>query len=99
MKRVPDMQIYSAFIMPFNKKDNVFLFNENMGNIGEAVADWRWKPTEPHMYNYERIQGIVVDTRFLMYNFIGMPESQKKCLITNIEKVNSRKELSEPIVK
>jgi hypothetical protein len=99
MKRVPDMHIYSAFIMPFNKKDNVFLFGENMGNIGEAVADWRWKAEEPHMYNYERIQGIVVDTRFLMYNFIGMPESQKKCLITNIEKVNSRKELSEPIVK
>ena len=38
------------------------------------------------MKNYERIQGIVIDTRFLMYNYIGMPEQQKKELAESIEK-------------
>ena len=48
------------------------------------------------MKNYERIQGIVIDTRFLMYNYIGMPEQQKRELAENIEKVLTRGVISVP---
>ena len=98
-KNVSDDCLYNAFIMPYNKEDNLFLLSDDMGNIGEAVGDWRWRATEPHMHNYERIQGIVIDTRYLMYNYIGMPESQKKRLMAYIEKVNVRKDVSAPMVK
>ena len=82
--------------MPFNKKDNLFYdlgsngelipkITDNIGNIGEAIGDWK-----PDFKNYERIQGIVMDTRYLMYNYIAMPEQEKKALCDCIEKVNSR---------
>ena len=41
------------------------------------------------MKNYERVQGIVVDTRYLMYNYIGTPEEQKRALAECIERVLS----------
>jgi len=77
--------LFNAFIMPFNKAHNCFGINENMGNIGEAVGDWR----ENKKY-YERIQGIVVDTRYLMYHYSGKPLKEKIALAECIEAVMSR---------
>lgn len=95
-RSIPSDKLYNAFIMPFNKKDNLFYdlgsngelipkITDNIGNIGEAIGDWK-----PDFKNYERIQGIVMDTRYLMYNYIAMPEQEKKALCDCIEKVNSR---------
>lgn len=95
-KGVPTDRLYNAFIMPFNSADNRFFvrdaagnivpgFTGDMGNVGEAVGDWK-----PNPQAYERVQGIVMDTRFLMYNYIGMPEQQKKLLADTIEKVDTR---------
>lgn len=81
-KGVPNERLYNAFIMPYNKEQNKFRLNGNIGNIGEAVSDWK-----PNTKNYERIQGIVVDTRYLMYNYIGTSEQQKKEMAECIEKV------------
>jgi len=81
-KSLPNDKLYNAFIMPYNKENNLFMLTGNMGNIGEAVSDWK-----PNTKNYERIQGIVVDTRYLMYNYIGTPEQQKKEMAECIEKV------------
>ena len=72
-KGIDEKSIYNAFIMPFNRKHNLFCtvdINENLGKqtddymglIREAVGDWK-----PNSKNYERIQGVVIDTRFLMY--------------------------------
>lgn len=72
-KSLPNEKLYNAFIMPYNKENNLFMLNGNVGNIGEAVSDWK-----SNLKNYERIQGIVVDTRYLMYNYIGTSEQQKK---------------------
>lgn len=94
--------IYNAFIMPFNSEKNLFVttdqngnavpaINGSIGNIGEAVGDWK-----PNPKNYERVQGIVMDTRFLMYNYIGMPDQQKKALADAIEKVNNRPPVPRP---
>ena len=102
IKRVPEDRLYNAFVMPFNKDDNPFWeLDENgdpipcmttdIGNIGEAVGDWK-----ANMKYYERIQGIVMDTRFLMYNYISMPDQQKQNLASCIEKVKTRKAVPAP---
>lgn len=89
-RNVPNERLFNCFIMPYNKEDNQFSISGNVGNIGEAIGDWRYDPSNPQMKNYERIQGIVMDTRFIMYNYIGTPEQQKKELAECIEKVMSR---------
>ena len=84
-RHLPNEKLYNAFIMPYNKENNLFMLNSNFGNIGEAVSDWK-----PNVKNYERIQGIVVDTRYLMYNYIGTSDQQKKEMAGCIEKVLTR---------
>lgn len=96
VKNVPNDSLFNCFIMPYNKDDNLFHLNSNVGNIGEAIGDWRYDPSNPQMKNFERIQGIVMDTRYLMYNYIGTPEQQKKELAECIEKVLSRGLVSPP---
>ena len=77
-KNIPNERLFNCFIMPYNKNDNLFRISSNIGNVGEAIGDWRYDSSKPQMKNYERIQGIVMDTRFLMYNYIGTPDQQKK---------------------
>lgn len=90
-RSLPDEKLFNAFIMPYNMQDNLFGLTGTMGNIGEAVGDWRANDR-----NYERIQGIVVDTRHLMYNYIGTPEEQKRELAECIEKVLTRRPVPAP---
>lgn len=101
-KDVSCSMLYNAFIMPFNCEDNPFLNelkNEDnqistgnciIQNIGEALAEWK-----PNPKNYERIQGILIDTRFLMYNYAAMSDQYKSQLASAIEKVNYRKKYTE----
>lgn len=95
-KGVDNDSLFNCFIMPYNMKDNLFHLSGTVGNIGEAIGDWRYDSSNPKMKNYERIQGIVMDTRYLMYNYIGTPEQQKKELAECIEKVLSRGLVSAP---
>lgn len=94
-KGISGKKIYNAFIMPFDMKRNIFHeedhndssmtgVKDTIKNIGEAVADWK-----PNPQHYERVQGIVMDTRFLLYNYMNMPERQKRKLIEEIEKADS----------
>lgn len=96
--------LYNAFIMPFNSANNFFMevgadgelipsISSDIGNIGEAVGDWK-----PNPKKYERVQGIVMDTRFLMYNYIGMPDQQKQQLADAIQKVDARAPVPAPTV-
>ena len=66
-----DVPVYNAFLMPYNKQDNPFHINEYFANIGEADSDWKYGN-----HNYERVQGIVVDIRFLMNNYYGSHKSK-----------------------
>lgn len=102
VNRVPSENLYNAFIMPFNQENHTFfkqrddgmcvpIIKDNIGNVGEAVGDWR-----PNLKKYERVQGIVIDTRFLMYNYIGMPEQKKRELAEAIEKVDFRDPVPKP---
>lgn len=81
-RAVPNDSLFNAFVMPYNMADNPFGLTAPVGNIGEAVGDWR-----SNRKNYERIQGIVMDTRFLMFHYAGMPELQKRALAESIGKV------------
>ena len=58
--------VYNAFLMPFNKNNNLFGLTKQCGRIGEAMGDWK---TEGN--TYERVQGIVIDVRYLMWHFTG----------------------------
>ena len=90
-KGVDTNSLFNAFIMPYNMAKNYFKLTSVVGNIGEAVGDWR----ENKKY-YERIQGIVMDTRYLMYHYTGNPVKEKVALADCIEAVLSRKEV--PVV-
>lgn len=101
-KGVPTDNLYNAFIMPFNSSENGFWtldatgnivpgFTGDIGNVAEAIGDWKPDPKK-----YERVQGIVMDTRFLMYNYIAMPDQQKKLLAEAIEKVDTRGAIPKP---
>ena len=70
---------------------NHFGLNEPVGRIGEAVGDWK-----SNKFNYERIQGIVVDTRYLMYHYTGNPIKCKVQLADCIEAVLSKGEVPPP---
>ncbi len=85
VKGIPSERLFNAFIMPYNMEDNLFMLHSRFGNIGEAVGDWRGNTKY-----YERIQGIVIDTRYLMWNYIGTPEEQKRELAECIERVMAR---------
>lgn len=89
--------------MPFNQQDNTFFemgadgnpipcVTDIIGNIGEAVGDWKPDPKK-----YERVQGIVIDTRYLMYNYVTMPDQTKRQLAEAIEKVESRAPVPRPV--
>ena len=61
-----DFPIYNAFLMPFNMEDNIFSINIPFGNIGEAKSTWKHDK-----FDYERVQGIVVDIHYLMHRYYG----------------------------
>lgn len=99
---IANENLYNAFIMPFNREQNLFkkiaedgsiipAISGDIGNVGEAVGDWK-----PNLKNYERVQGIVIDTRFLMYNYISMSDAEKKELADAIGKVLTRESVPAP---
>lgn len=81
-KGIPADALFNAFIMPYNLADNPLGLSTVVGNIGEAVGDWR-----SNQKYYERIQGIVMDTRTLMYQYMGNPQKEKVALAECIEAV------------
>lgn len=56
--------LYNAFLMPFNVANNSFNLHNIFENIGTAVGEWN-----DCFLNYQQVQGILVDTRFLMYHY------------------------------
>ena len=87
-KGVKTDSLFNAFIMPYIMEENYFKLNSFVGNIGEAIGDWRYNKKP-----YERIQGIVMDTRYLMYHYSGKPLKEKVALAECIEVVLGRDEI------
>lgn len=53
--------VYNVFLMPYNCSDTPFQNGENMMCIGEAKGDWKISGAE-----YERVQGILLDVKWMM---------------------------------
>ena len=87
-KGIDAKSLFNAFIMPYNMENNSFNMNSFLGNIGEAIGDWRHNKKP-----YEHIQGIVMDTRYLMYHYSGKPIKEKVALAECIETVMRRDEI------
>ena len=64
-KNYPSNKIYNCFIIPYNKQNNIFNSEDEFLNIGEATASWKNSKNKP----YEHIQGILLDTKYLMENY------------------------------
>jgi len=84
-KKTPEnAQVFNAFLMPYNMAKNKFMINDIYGNVASATGDWIDNPEDPKMY--EQIQGIVVDTRYLLKNYDGNHDRDKNSLSKIIEK-------------
>lgn len=79
-RHTPDENLFNAFLMPYNAADNLFGTNGAFSNIGMAVGDWK-----NNVHNYEKIQGILIDTRYLMYHYTGNPKNSILALAESIE--------------
>ena len=75
--------IYNAFLMPYNKNNNKFstAINGKFKNIGKAIMEWK------NGTNYLIVQGILVDTRFLIFNYDKMNNENKKLLVEAIQNI------------
>ena len=56
--------VKNAFILPYNKEDNIFELSSDVEYFGRAKSKWRNNDRE-----YDFIQGIFVDITFLIYNW------------------------------
>ena len=83
-EKLDNYHLFNAFIMPYNKANNEFGTSKNLANVAEAVPDWR-KDNKEELDNYEKIQGIVLDVRHLMYNYESKHQKDKEELVKIIE--------------
>lgn len=72
--------LFNAFLMPYNMNDNLFETNEKFVNVAESYGEWR-----ENKKNYEKIQGILIDVRYLMMNYLGNHDKDKENLANIIE--------------
>lgn len=79
-KTPPGAEVFNAFVIPYNMKKNKFDLSGLFENVSEATGDWI-----PNPETYERIQGIVFDTRYLLKNYDGNHDAEKEMLVRAIE--------------
>lgn len=76
-------EVYNAFIMPFNRNKGTFDgIKDFYLNVAESSGDWH-----DTSELYEKVQGIVMDTRYLLTNYEGNHDYDKYLLSKEIEKV------------
>ena len=75
--------VFNAFLMPysmFNRRFAAPASEQRYKHIGEAVSDWK-----PGKFEYEHVQGILIDIRSLMHNYVRHNEPEIKNLADLIE--------------
>ncbi|GHR33504.1 hypothetical protein JP0096_02800 [Helicobacter pylori] len=68
--------------MPFNRFNNPLKLSNIFENIGFANECWR-----DNLKKYENIQGILIDTKFLMQNYNKKSNNLLKLLAKNVEEI------------
>ena len=69
--------IYNAFLIPFNKENNIFNISENIINIGYATCSWENDKLK------KKISIIFIDTKYLI-DLYFKNASETKLLIQKI---------------
>lgn len=65
-ERNQGMNVYNAFLMPYDSSNKPYdTENSYYYSIGEGVADWK-----DNLEDYHRVQGILIDVKYLMSNSI-----------------------------
>lgn len=80
-KHGENMRVYNAFLMPFNSLKGTFATKNELFHIGEATSDWKTNNKD-----YERIQGILVDIKYLMKINVRQEENEIQKLADVIDK-------------
>lgn len=73
-ERKNGMEVYNAFLMPYDSEYEIYNFKKQVDNfysIGEAISEWK-----DGKENYQRVQGILVDTKWLIKNSIRPSDSE-----------------------
>ncbi|MCW6652357.1 LlaJI family restriction endonuclease [Aerococcaceae bacterium NML210727] len=66
MERNQGMNVFNAFLMPYDSSNKPYDGDDsNYFSIGEGVTDWK-----DNLEDYHRVQGILVDVKYLMTNSI-----------------------------
>lgn len=78
--KIEPKNIFNAFVMPYNMFLNEFNSKNELLCIGAAEGEWR-----TNVYHYEHILGILLDTKYLMYNYNKNQNYNIKKLATLIE--------------
>lgn len=73
--------LFNAFIMPYNMNKNLFDTNAKIVNVSESYGKRR-----NNLEKYEKIQGILIDIRYIIHNYIGNHDKDKALLVEEIEK-------------
>ncbi|MGN8484971.1 LlaJI family restriction endonuclease [Helicobacter pylori] len=77
-------EVYNIFLMPFNRFNNPLKLGNIFENIGFANGEWRG-----NLKQYENIQGILIDTKFLMQNYNKKSNDLLKLLAKNVEETKN----------
>ena len=80
-KNFNEDSIFNAFLMPYNMENNLFDNDEPFVNIGEAISKWK-----RNGFQYEHVQGILVDVRYLMHSYNKNSNNNIQRLAEVIEK-------------
>ncbi|WRB06315.1 LlaJI family restriction endonuclease [Helicobacter pylori] len=77
-------EVYNIFLMPFNRFNNPLKLSNIFENIGFANGEWR-----DNLKQYENIQGILIDTKFLMQNYNKKSNDLLRLLAKNVEETKN----------
>lgn len=74
--------VFNVFLMPFNKYGKFFKTTHNMLHIGEARGDWK-----SNGKSYERVQGILLDVKWMMERTVKRNKSDISQLASLVENI------------
>lgn len=77
-------QIYSAFILPYNKYKNLFELNNNVEYVGFSESSWKNRNSNKY---YERVSVILIDTKYLIDCYTRHENNNMDKLISSIQKI------------
>lgn len=79
------LNIYNAFILPYNKNNNDFNRTNNIEYLGFSESDWKRNKKEQKYY--EHVSLIFLDTKYLIDCYLKYESSNISSLIASIQEV------------